>query len=96
MRKKLLFNCTKLFQKQACVSDNHELNDSSLISKNKHIVMKKLLLLFFMFMLAMTAMAQRTQKITYQAVVRDAANRLVVYTPVRVDVTITSSTGSYF
>ena len=52
MRKKLLFNCTKLFQKQACVSDNHELNDSSLISKNKHIVMKKLLLLFFMFMLA--------------------------------------------
>ena len=61
MRKKLLFNCTKLFQKQACVSDNHELNDSSLISKNKHIVMKKLLLLFFMFMLAMTAMAQRTR-----------------------------------
>ena len=58
--------------------------------------MKKLLLLFFMFVLAMTAVAQRTQKITYQAVVRDAANRLVVYTPVRVDVTITSSTGSYF
>ena len=58
--------------------------------------MKKFLLLFFMFVLAMTAMAQRTQKITYQAVVRDAANRLVVYTPVRVDVTITSSTGSYF
>ncbi|MBR4536305.1 MAG: hypothetical protein IKO62_06575, partial [Bacteroidales bacterium] len=58
--------------------------------------MKRFLLLFFMFVLAMTAVAQRTQKITYQAVVRDAGNRLVVYTPVRVDVTITSSTGSYF
>ena len=49
-----------------------------------------------MFVLAMTAVAQSTQKITYQAVVRDGSNRLVVYTPVRVDVTITSSTGSYF
>ena len=58
--------------------------------------MKKLLLLFFMFVLAMTAVAQTTEKITYQAVVRDRTNRLVVYTPVRVDVTITYSSGSYF
>ena len=58
--------------------------------------MKKLLLLLFMVVLAMTAVAQHTQKITYQAVVRDGANRLVVTTPVRVDVTITYSSGSYF
>ena len=59
-------------------------------------MMKKLFLLFFMFVLALTVMAQSTQKITYQAVVRDGANRLVVHTPVRVDVTITYSSGSYF
>ena len=58
--------------------------------------MKKLLLLFVMIMMAMTVMAQTTEKITYQAVVRDRTNRLVVYTPVRVDVTITYSSGSYF
>jgi len=59
-------------------------------------MMKKLFLLFFMFVLALTVMAQSTQKITYQAVVRDGANRLVVNTPVKVDVTITYSSGSYF
>lgn len=59
-------------------------------------MMKKLLMLFVMILMAMTVMAQRTQKITYQAVVRDGANRLVVYTPVVVDVTITYSSGSYF
>ena len=58
--------------------------------------MKKVLLLFVMFLVAMTVMAQTTQKITYQAVVRDGANRLVVNTPVLVDVTITYSSGSYF
>ena len=58
--------------------------------------MKKLLLLFVMIVMAMTVMAQTTEKITYQAVVRDRTNRLVVYTPVRVDVTITYSSGSYF
>ena len=58
--------------------------------------MKKFLLLFVVFLVSMTVMAQSTQKITYQAVVRDGSNRLVVNTPVKVDVTITYSSGSYF
>ena len=58
--------------------------------------MKKFLLLFVVFLASMMVMAQSTQKITYQAVVRDGSNRLVVNTPVKVDVTITYSSGSYF
>ncbi len=58
--------------------------------------MKKFLLLFVLFLASMMVMAQSTQKITYQAVVRDGSNRLVVNTPVKVDVTITYSSGSYF
>ncbi len=58
--------------------------------------MKKFLLLFVAFLASMMVMAQSTQKITYQAVVRDGSNRLVVNTPVKVDVTITYSSGSYF
>ena len=54
--------------------------------------MKKLL--FVLVMLLMTTMAT-AQKISYQAVVRDSHNRLVVNTDVTVVVTITHGAGTY-
>ena len=53
--------------------------------------MKKFLLLIVMVVMAVVAMAQSTNKISYQAVVRDAQNRLAINTNVSVKVTI----GSY-
>ena len=51
--------------------------------------MKKLLMLVVMLVVAVVAMAQTSNKISYQAVVRDANNRLVASEPVDVKVTIT-------
>ena len=53
--------------------------------------MKKFLLLIVMVVMAVVAMAQSTNKISYQAVVRDGQNRLAINTNVTVKVTI----GSY-
>ncbi|MBO4655871.1 MAG: hypothetical protein J5644_10035 [Bacteroidales bacterium] len=54
--------------------------------------MKKIVFIFVMLLLAVTASAQ---KISYQAVVRDNQNRLVPNTPVSVAVTITYGTSTY-
>jgi len=56
------------------------------------LLMKKLL--FVLVMLLMTTMVT-AQKISYQAVVRDSHNRLVVNTNVTVVVTITHGAGTY-
>lgn len=56
--------------------------------------MKKLLFLLAITLMVLTTMAQ-TQKISYQAVVRDANNRLVTNTEVTVDVTITYGSKTY-
>jgi hypothetical protein len=50
--------------------------------------MKKLLMLIVMVVMAVSVMAQSTNKISYQAVVRDANNRLAANTEVKVKVTI--------
>jgi hypothetical protein len=60
----------------------------------KAINMKKILFILAITLMAFTAMAQ-TQKISYQAVVRDANNRLVTNTDVTVDVTITYGSNTY-
>ena len=50
--------------------------------------MKKILLLVVMVVMAVAAMAQSTNKISYQAVIRDGQNRLAVNANVTVKVTI--------
>ena len=57
--------------------------------------MKKLLTLVVMLVVAVAAMAQSTNKISYQAVIRDSHNRLVVTQPVSVTVTITDGNRTY-
>ena len=52
------------------------INTSIKSIKQKNIEMKKIVLLFLMMVMSMTIMAQ-SNVITYQAVVRDANNRLV-------------------
>ena len=56
--------------------------------------MKKIILFVAVVVMAFSALAQ-TPKISYQAVVRDANNRLVTNTPVTVDVTITYGSNTY-
>ncbi|MBR4535850.1 MAG: hypothetical protein IKO62_04255, partial [Bacteroidales bacterium] len=50
--------------------------------------MRKILMLVVMVVLSVVAMAQSTNKISYQAVVRDGQNRLVTNSAVTVQVTI--------
>lgn len=57
--------------------------------------MRKLLTLVVMMVVAVAAMAQSTNKISYQAVIRDSHNRLVVTQPVSVTVTITDGNRTY-
>jgi len=57
--------------------------------------MRKLLTLVVMMVVAVAAMAQSTNKISYQAVIRDSHNRLVVNKPVSVTVTITYGNEHY-
>ena len=57
--------------------------------------MRKLLTLVVMMVVAVAAMAQSTTKISYQAVIRDSHNRLVVTQPVSVTVTITDGNRTY-
>jgi uncharacterized protein YnzC (UPF0291/DUF896 family) len=57
--------------------------------------MRKLLTLVVMMVIAVAAMAQSTNKISYQAVIRDSHNRLVVNKPVSVTVTITYGNEHY-
>ncbi len=56
--------------------------------------MKKLIPFLLMLFLAMTVIAQ-TPKISYQAVVRDANNRLVTSTTVIVDIVVTYGSNTY-
>ena len=56
--------------------------------------MKKIILFVAVVVMAFSALAQ-TPKISYQAVVRDANNRLVTNTPVTVDVEITYGSNTY-
>ena len=56
--------------------------------------MKRFITLLMMVLLAGFAMAQTPQKLSYQAVVRNSANQLVVNQPVTVTVDITDAAGS--
>ncbi|MBQ9436626.1 MAG: hypothetical protein IJU33_10950, partial [Bacteroidales bacterium] len=56
--------------------------------------MKRFITLLMMMLLAGFAMAQTPQKLSYQAVVRNSANQLVVNQPVTVTVDITDAAGS--
>ena len=57
--------------------------------------MRKLLMLVVILVMAVAAMAQSTNKISYQAVLRDSHNRLVTNKDVSVTVTITYGNNTY-